>query len=481
MARKPKPTTFALEVIDKEALQYVKDCYQKYGTTTLEDRALPDYRDGLLKVYRRTIWSMSHIAPASKPHVKTARVSGDVIGKYHPHGSAAVESAIETMVNSPNPTADGVGNWGGQNDVAAAARYTNVRLSTYADTVFLNPDYMSSVDYIPNYDNKDVEPVLLPALLPNVLLNPTQGIAVGLATTTPAFEISGVIKLLQGMLKGKKLTTSSIRKTLQPIFSYGGYCDLTEEWQTGATSLIETGKGSLYVYCEFDFDTKGELNITAIPPRMSQDTLMVKLMNTGYFSHVVDKLGKNTETHAHISCTIKRGVSQKEVEEWCDDNLVATVPYQIAVVERYFEEESQTIRANVYQWGIKQILEKWLEWRIELESRMLANKEQDLLKKIERKNLLLIAQENRAIVAKSWEADDAVKYLVSKIDGITEQDAKDILSLRIMQLTKLDRQKLLEEIKGLKQEVKTVKSLQAKPDVSVLNGLDSIKGLTVQD
>ena len=134
MARKPKPTTFALEVIDKEALQYVKDCYQKYGTTTLEDRALPDYRDGLLKVYRRTIWSMSHIAPASKPHVKTARVSGDVIGKYHPHGSAAVESAIETMVNSPNPTADGVGNWGGQNDVAAAARYTNVRLSTYANT-----------------------------------------------------------------------------------------------------------------------------------------------------------------------------------------------------------------------------------------------------------------------------------------------------------------------------------------------------------
>ena len=473
-ARKPRPSDIAVEVIEKEATQYIEECYRDYGIFTLEDRALPDFRDGLLKVYRRTLWSMYHIAPSNKPHVKTARVSGDVIGKYHPHGNAAVDAAIETMVNMPCPMADGLGNWGGQTDNAAASRYTNVRMSTYAAACLADERYTPVMQYTPNYDGKDKEPVLLPALLPNVLINGVQGIAVGLAASLPSFQPEGLVKLIKGMLQGKKLTAAIVKKTLQPAFSYGGYCPFDADWQTGADSIIKDGKGSLYVYCEYDFETKGELNITAVPPRMTYDTLINRLVDSGYFTHVADVMGKNTETPAHIQCRIKRGVRMNELEEWCDNNLYSTVPYQIAVVERYWDENENKIRATAHQWGIITLLEKWLEWRVSLEKDMLTNQVSILNKQIDRKNLLLLAQQNRKTIAKSWEAQNAVDFLVGNIEGISEEEAKEILSLRIQQLTKLDRDKLQEEIKQLKAEIKQVKTLQANPESSVLSGLSSL-------
>lgn len=467
MAKRPKE---AVEIIEKEALEYVTECYRNYGVFTLENRALPDYRDGLLKVYRRTLWSMSHIAPNNKPHVKTARVSGDVIGKYHPHGNAAVDSAIETMVNMANPLAHGVGNWGGQTDSAAASRYTNVRLSDFAADTLLHPDYMSVIDYVPNYDGKDKEPVLLPALLPNVLLNNTYGIAVGLSTHTPAFEVDGIKKVLKGMLKGKKLTTSAALKSLKLTFPYGGYAPLDEEWQRQAKALIEKGKASIYVYCEYDFDTKGELNITAVPPRMSPDTLIAKLSDTGFFSAVADVMGNDTETHAHIKCVFKRGTRLDDVAEWCDENLYSSVPYQIAVIERHLEEDG-TISADVHQWGVIELLENWLKWRTELEVKMLNGKAKRIKEQIERKNLLLLAQKNRAVIAKSWEAESAVEYLCDNIEDLSEEEAKEILALRISQLSKLDREKLLREIKELKASEKEAKQLARTPEVSILESL----------
>jgi DNA gyrase subunit A len=165
------PKSIAVDVIEQNTLETIEHNYFVYGSLTLQDRALSDFRDGMLKVSRRLMWAMHHTSPAGKPVVKSARVVGDLIGKYHPHGDTSGYAALVTLVNSTYPVAEGEGNWGTYEDPPAAARYTNVRMSDKGRDMLMHPDYLSVMQLMPNYDGKDQEPVLLPARLPNVLLN----------------------------------------------------------------------------------------------------------------------------------------------------------------------------------------------------------------------------------------------------------------------------------------------------------------------
>lgn len=468
--RKPQPKNIAKEVFEEDIDSYIRQCYALYGTLTLEDRALPDYRDGLLKVYRRGIYVMSSSCPAKGKHVKSAKIVGEIMGNYHPHGDAPVYGSLVTMANMPNKLADGLGNFGSQFDNAAASRYTNIRLSDFGQRVLADQRYLPVCDLVDNYDSSKKEPLLLPALLPNVLLNGVSGIAVGLSTHIPSFEALGVKRLLRGMLTGKKLTVGALKRHLKPVFAYGGYCDLADSWQSGVEGLIERGKGSLIVYCEFTV-SRGCLDITAIPPRMRQESLIDKLVDSGLFTTVADVFGKDTETPAHIKCLFKKNISVAKVEEWCDDNLYVSIPYQIAVVKRYLDPTDNKIHATVHQWGIRELLENWLEWRLELESKMLAHAKELLLQKIAKKELLLLAQTSRAIIAKSWDADNQNLY-IQKALKISQEDARFICDLKVSQLSKLDRDKLKQDIAAIKQEIKEVEKNRKNVKQSVLATLD---------
>lgn len=462
-------------IIERDTIELYEDNYRLYGSTVLQDRSLPDYRDGLLKVHRRVLWSMHNIAKANAPFVKSARVVGDVLGKYHPHGDTGTYGAMQTMALSYNNTIEGSGNWGSQTDAAAAYRYSNCRLSEYATSAFFDKRYMPTVKYHPNYDGKDIEPELLPALLPNVLMNGPQGIAVGLATNIPSFEKEGLIKILQAKLKGKKVTTKMAKQVLKFAFPFGGNAPLTEEWQENADSLIETGKGSIYAYCEYNVDKKKRvLHITAVPPRMNPEKLIENLQNTGYFTTVVDCLGRQSETHADIVCTFKRGANMEEIVEELEGGLLySTIPYQIAVVERYYNEEVNAIKADIYQWGILELLDNWLEWRLELEGNMLQCLLDSLAKTIAKKNLLLLAQENRKLLAQSWEETNQFTFVKAKLK-LTDEDTKYVLALNLSQLSKLDREKLKAEIKDLETQVKATKTQKKDLHSSVSACLENL-------
>lgn len=468
----PKQGAIAVSVEEIETYDLFKDNAFSYGILTLEDRALPDFRDGMLKVSRRVLWAMHNIAKANGPFVKTARIVGEAMGKYHPHGDQAIQAAIETMVWSPLATADGSGNWGSQTDKCAAMRYTDMRMSQYADKFLVNKDFMATVNYHPNYDGKDKEPELMPALLPNLILNGSFGIAVGLSSHVPSFHKNGVVKLLRGMLAGRKLTTKACLTNLEVVFPFGGHVP-KEDWQIERlTALFETGKASLYAYCDHLFDHRAKtLHITGIPPRMNPETLMDKLRGTEYFVSVQDQMGKQSITPSDIMCVFKKTVNTKDAaEELYNSTLFVTLPFQMAMVERYYDEQAHRIKAHIYQWGVITFLENWLQYRKDLEARMLVCKAQAINDEIQRKGWLLLAQEQRKTVASSWEADDQKAFIRLKLK-VPDEGAVYIIGLRLSQLAKLDRDRLNAEVAELNKQLKRVVHLQANIEESILQSL----------
>lgn len=465
---------FALLVEQRETLDVFSDNYYEYGMLTIEDRSLPDYRDGLLKVHRRTLFAMSQLASFVKPHVKSARVVGDTIGKYHPHGDSPVYSAIETMVHTPLQMVDGLGNWGTHIDNAAAMRYTNCRLSEFSHHNLFNPDYASTVGHHPNYDGKDEEPVLLPSLLPTILMNGVTGIAVGMNTKIPAFAKEGVVKLVKGMLQGRKLTAAACAKNLEFVFNFGGNVPKEDFNDDAMASIFKTGKGSVYAYVDYEIDAKArQLVINGIPPLMRQDTLMEKLLATEFFTRVYDSTGRDSVdgTRANIVCEFKRGVNLDDANELLYEKIMyVKIAFNMNVIERYWSTEERKIRAHVYQWGVIQLLENWLDWRKELEAEMLGHLEVKLLEDIKRRNLLLLAQENRKLIAASWEEADQKAFIATKLK-IDDEGASYVVGLRLSQLGKLDRDKLNAEIKAIEQRVKETRHYQSNIEESILRQL----------
>lgn len=466
---KPKTSLIAAKIIEQDTLEHFNNNAYEYGSLTLQDRALPDYRDGMLKVHRRIAWSMNSIAKNNL--VKSARIVGDVLGKLHPHGDVAVYSSMQTMKQAVGNIVDGKGNWGSQTDDAAAYRYTNAQLSEYAREYILNPDYLPTITMHPNYDGRDEEPELLPALLPHVFLQSHFGIAVGLSTTLPTFSQESLVRVLKGMLQGRKLTPKVLTKMLKLQFPFGGDAPLDVDWQEDAVNLMKTGKASLYAYVDYEIDEKQKaMIITGVPPRMRPDTLIEKLRESGYFTTVEDCMGKGVTTPAKIVARFARNVKIADAIDELDSVLYSTIPFQIAVVERRWDEAEQKVVADIYQWGVQELLEHWLEWRLELEGKMLDCRLDKFNKEVARRNLLLLAQEHRKVIADSWEQADQVAFLMKKLKT-TEDETKYIVSLRLSQLAKLDRETLKQELAELGRQVAATKKMRKDVKASVLASL----------
>jgi len=273
-------TDLVLEEIERQPLhQFTEQAYLDYAMYVILDRALPHLGDGLKPVQRRIIYSMSDLGlKADSKHKKSARTVGDTLGRFHPHGDMACYEAMVLMAQPFSfryPLVDGQGNWGSMDDPKsfAAMRYTEARLAAYTD-VLLSELGQGTVDWQPNFDNTLEEPTLLPARLPNVLLNGTMGIAVGMATDIPPHNLCEVAEACIYLLKHPNVGIADLRAYL-PGPDYPTEAEII----TPAAELLkiyETGNGSIRMRATY-LRENGDIIITALPHQTSGSKIIVQI------------------------------------------------------------------------------------------------------------------------------------------------------------------------------------------------------------
>ncbi|MFN8016044.1 MAG: DNA gyrase subunit A, partial [Acidimicrobiia bacterium] len=268
------------EVVPSKALvEEVESAFLEYAMSVIVSRALPDVRDGLKPVHRRILWAMHDAGIRSdRPYVKSARVIGDVMGRYHPHGDQSIYEALVRMGQSFSlslPLIDPHGNFGSPSDPAAAMRYTECRLSSVADKLLADIDE-DTVDFVDNFDASAKEPVVLPSRIPNILINGSQGIAVGIATNIPPHNPIEVIKAAIYLIEHEDATAKDVAKIVKgPDFPTGATILGTD----GISDMYTKGRGSIRVRGEHELEeNKGKTSIviTSIPYQTSVEAVAEK-------------------------------------------------------------------------------------------------------------------------------------------------------------------------------------------------------------
>ena len=237
------------QIIRTEYSDLMQKSYIDYAMSVIIARALPDVRDGLKPVQRRTLYDMYELGIRfDRPYRKCARIVGDTMGKYHPHGDSSIYEALVVMSQDFKkglPLVDGHGNFGSiEGDGAAAMRYTEARLEKVTQEAFLSDLDKNVVDFVPNFDETEKEPSVLPARLPNLLVNGSDGIAVGMATSIPPHNLGEVIDAAKAYLKDPEITTESLLRLMPgPDFPTGGIVVNKDE----LSAIYETGMGKIKV------------------------------------------------------------------------------------------------------------------------------------------------------------------------------------------------------------------------------------------
>ena len=315
-------------IIDVEYTEEMSKSYVDYAMSVIVARALPDIRDGLKPVQRRTLYDMNELGiHADKPYRKSARIVGDTMGKYHPHGDSSIYDAMVVMsqdFKKEVPLVDGHGNFGSiEGDGAAAMRYTEARLQKITDQAFFEDIEKDVVDFIPNFDNTEKEPVVLPARFPNFLVNGSEGIAVGMTTSTPSHNIGEIIDAEVDLLEHPKHETEDLLKYVQgPDWPTGGEVinkrDLSAIYNTGAGKIRVRGK--IVLEQGKRKSDKDKLVIAEIPPTMVGNALtkfyadLNQLIQTRVLSEVSDVINASDKDGIRIILELKKGADVERIK-----------------------------------------------------------------------------------------------------------------------------------------------------------------------
>lgn len=452
-----------------------------YATDVNMDRSIPDLYDGLKPVHRRILWAAANVAKANGPAVKSLRIIGDTTAKYHVHGDSSVYGSMVTLVQLPYPPLFGEGNWGTLNDPAAAARYTNAKLSDYGATMF-DPDYLNKevTTFVPNYDDKDIEPVTLPVQLPNLLLNGVDtGIGVGVTTKIPAFTLPSVLRVLQALLKGKKLKPKHYAEMLEFSFRWGGRMAKGTENEKAWASLFTSEKGSLKFVADFkaSYDHR-TLTITGWPPGLNPD----KVVETLQEMQQVESAESVSLDHGIpvVVATVKKGYNKPQFDEWVKAvKKLCTVrnSYRINVTERTAKTEDgvTSFDTQFKSLTIPQLLERWVELRIEMEKRSLQYRIRKTEAAIAHSKLLIYAVSVLDVIFKALKAKDTLAFLV-KNTKMNEEQAKVILNMKVSQLSKLDDEKQRETLKDQQKHLETLQAWLSAPEAKIRKDLKVYEG-----
>lgn len=469
------------KVIPIDIEKEVKKSFLEYSMSVIVSRAIPDFRDGLKPVHRRILYAlydqgMTH----DKPHKKSANIVGEVMGKYHPHGDAAI---YETMVKMAQdfvmryPLIDGHGNFGSiDGDSAAAMRYTESRMSKIA-LELLKDIEKDTVDFRPNYDDSRLEPQVLPARIPNLLINGSSGIAVGMATNIPPHNLTEVVEGIKMVIDDPYVSIEEIMKKIKgPDFPTAGII----MGDKGIKDAYLTGRGSIKIRSRYTIEEKkggkNAIVITEIPYQVNKARLVEKIAELARdkkIDGIVDLRDESNRQGIRIVIEVKKDVNV---------NVVVNKLFKHTQLEESFGIIMLGLKHGEPKiLNLKQVIEYYIEHRrevIERRTRFDLNKARERLHIVEGLlKALDYLDEIIEIIRSSKDREDARNNLIDRF-GFTGIQANAILDMRLVQLTNLERSKLEEEHNQLKTMIDDYEDILARPErvaAIIKEDLDDIK------
>ena len=443
----------------------IRDSFLDYSMSVIVSRALPDVRDGLKPVHRRILYAMYDMGITSdKPHKKSARIVGEVLGKYHPHGDTAVYDSMVRMAQTFSfryPLIDGHGNFGSiDGDEAAAMRYTEARMSKIS-LELLKDINKETIDWADNYDASEKEPSVLPSKFPNLLVNGSTGIAVGMATNMPPHNLGETIDATIAVMENPDITVSELMDSYikGPDFPTGAYI----VGRSGIKQAYETGRGSIVVRSKIDVEEmdngKKRIIVREIPYQVNKAVLVEKIASLVREKTIegITSLGDESNRDG-IRIVME---TRKDIQP----DVILNQLYRLTSLQTSFGVNNVVLVNNKPMLlGIKDILKYYIEHQIEVVQRRTAY---DLKKAEERAHILeglKIALDNiDAIIdtiKNSKDNADAMNQLMTRF-GLDEIQSKAILDTQLRRLSGLEREKILEELRNLMITIDDLKDILA--------------------
>lgn len=458
------------KVYEQPISKEIETSFMDYAMSVIVSRALPDVRDGFKPVHRRVLYAAYNLGMThDKPHKKSARLVGEVIGKFHPHGDSAV---YETMVRMAQDFSmryllvDGHGNFGSiDGDSAAAMRYTEARLSKISNEMLKNIE-KDTIDFIDNYDGSEQEPSVLPAMFPNLLANGTSGIAVGMATNIPPHNLSEIIDAVLLLAKNKDISVTELRQVLKgPDFPTKA--EIVGE--QGIISYFETGRGSVTIRSKVDIvrkDTgKSTIIVKEIPYMVNKSNLIekiVELVRCEAIDGIADLRDESSREGIRIIIETKKDV----VPEVLLNKLFKMTPLQT----NFSVNMLAIVDGEPKLLNIKEVLQQYLRHQVNV----LVRKTKFELKKAKEREHILeglsIAVNNIDAVIKiirnAKDNEDAEKQLITKFK-LTKIQSKAILDMRLRSLSSLERHKIEDELKEIKKTILELEGILKSSDKQI--------------
>ena len=472
------------EIVPVNIEDELKQSYLDYAMSVIVGRALPDVRDGLKPVHRRVLYAMSELGNSwNKPYKKSARVVGDVIGKYHPHGDSAV---YETIVRMAQPFSlrymlvDGQGNFGSvDGDRAAAMRYTEIRMTKMAHALLEDLE-KDTVEFKPNYDETETIPQTLPTKVPNLLVNGSSGIAVGMATNIPPHNLKEVVQGCLALIENSDVDIDELMKIIPgPDFPTGGIIN----GRAGIIEAYKTGRGRIYVRAKADIEIDERTNresiiISEIPYQLNKSRLIEKiaeLVKDKKLEGIAELRDESDKDGMRIVIDLKRG----EISEVVLNNLYAQTQMQSVFginIVALVDDQPKIL-------NLKEVLEAFIRHRQEIVTRRtlyLMRKARDRAHSLEGfavalanideiiqiiKKSSTASEARETLVTKTWSPGENVLKMLSELEPglarpewlddafglnkdrykISPEQARDILDLRLHRLTGMEHEKIIEE------------------------------------
>jgi len=468
MARRPSgpadPTPFEETIVDVDVAAEMQGSFLEYAYSVIYARALPDARDGLKPVQRRILFQMSEMGlRPDRPYVKCARVVGDVMGKLHPHGDAAIYDALVRMAQPFSlrlPLVDGHGNFGSLDDGPAAARYTEARLAPAATAMVADLDE-DVVDFVPNYDNKLTQPSVLPAAIPNLLVNGASGIAVGMATNMPPHNLVEVVAAARHLVAHPDATLEDLMRFVPgPDLPTGGKIVGLD----GVREAYRTGRGS--------FRTRATARVENVTPKRKGIVVTELPYGVGP-EKVIEKIKEGVQAKKLTGVSAVTDLTDRqnglrlviEVRSGFNPEGVLEQLYKHTPMEDSFGINNVAlVDGQPRTLGLRELVQVWVDHRLTVVRRRSAHrlaKRQERLHLVEGLLVAIVDIDEVIQVIRSSDTAEIARERLQAVFDLSQAQAEYILELRLRRLTKFSRIELEREADELRAEIASLEEILA--------------------
>ncbi|MDO4499929.1 MAG: DNA gyrase subunit A [Erysipelotrichaceae bacterium] len=443
----------------------MRDDFLSYSMSVIIDRALPDVKDGMKPVHRRVVWAMYDAGfTPEKPHVKSANIVGEVMGKYHPHGDTAIYDTMVRMAQPFSyryPLVDGHGNFGSlDGDGAAAMRYTEARMSKISMELVADIK-KNTIDFRDNYDARHKEPVTLPARFPNLLVNGSMGIAVGMATNMPTHNLRETINAIIAVMDNPDISVNELMDIIPgPDFPTGGYI----VGRSGIRQAYETGRGSIIMRSKVDIESmpngKSKLIIKEIPYLVNKLMMYEKIHDL-----VKDKVIEGVTDMKDLS-NDRNGIRiEIELKKDVQPEVILNQLYKLTPVQSSFGVNNNVLVNNVPMLlSLKQIISYYVDHQIDVirrRTRFILNEDEARAHILEGLKIALDNIDRIVEIIKTSKDDPMALSRLNEEFGIDDKQGDAILSMQLRRLTGLSYEKIVNELNELYAEIADLKDILA--------------------